>query len=85
MSLTDGDSLSHYPRMPNGQLTWNVVDEIAAGLGASEVARRKWRQGGRGVPAAWRIRITEALVASGREIALSDFDRLQPNPGRLAA
>lgn len=66
-------------------LTWRVVDDIAAELGAGESARLKWRQQGRGVPAEWRIKVTQALMARGVPIALSDFDALPENPGRIAA
>ena len=66
-------------------LTWPVADRAAGELGASEVARRKWRQEGRGVPAVWRIKIAEHLAASGTPILLSDFDKLEVNPGRIAA
>lgn len=71
--------------MSDTTLTWRVVDDIATELGASESARLKWRQTGRGVPAEWRIRITQTLMARGIPIALSDFDSLPENPGRIAA
>lgn len=71
--------------MEQTSLTWMVVDDIAAQLGAKDYARAKWRQSGRGVPAEWKIKITQALMARGVPIALSDFDRLQANPGRIAA
>lgn len=66
-------------------LTWLIVDGTAAELGAKPDARAKWRQPGRGVPAEWRIKITQALMARGVPVALSDFDRLPENPGRIAA
>lgn len=66
-------------------LTWSVVDTVAAELGVKAPARLKWRQPGRGVPAEWRIKITQALMARGVPIALSDFDALPEKPGRLAA
>lgn len=66
-------------------LTWNVVDKVAAELGVKLPARLKWRQPGRGVPAEWRIKITQALMARGVPISLSDFDLLPENPGRIAA
>ncbi len=61
------------------------MDETAADLGAKEPARLKWRQEGRGVPPAWRIRITQTLMARGVPVALGDFDKLATNPGRIAA
>jgi hypothetical protein len=64
-------------------LTWRTVDDIAADLGAKDHARAKWRQ--RGVPAEWKIKITQALMARGVPIALSEFDKLPMNPGRIAA
>jgi hypothetical protein len=66
-------------------LNWRLVDDIAAELGASKEARLKWRQPKRGVPAEWRIKITQTLMARGVPIALSDFDGLSENPGRIAA
>jgi hypothetical protein len=66
-------------------LTWRIVDDIAAELDAKPEARAKWRQRGRGVPAEWRIKITQALMARGVPISLSDFERLPENPGRIAA
>jgi len=66
-------------------LTWQIVDEVAADLGAGESARLKWRQRGRGVPAEWRIKITQALMSRGIAIALAEFDALPENPGRIAA
>lgn len=71
--------------MSESTLNWRIVDDIAAELGAKPEARLKWRQTGRGVPAEWRIRITQAFMARGVAIALSDFDSLPENPGRIAA
>lgn len=71
--------------MSETTLNWRIVDDTAAELGANKEARAKWRQAGRGVPAEWRIKITQALMARGVPIALSDFDRLPENPGRIAA
>jgi len=66
-------------------LTWEMVDEAAAALGATAVQRRKWRQIGRQVPDTWRIRVAEDLKArTGVEVAFSEFDDLPPRPGRLA-
>jgi hypothetical protein len=66
-------------------LSWKLVDDVAADLGATEAARIKWRQRGRGVPPVWRIKIVERLMAAGTPVALSDFDRLPVSPGRIAA
>jgi hypothetical protein len=55
-------------------LTWDVIDDIAEGLGAQRWARLKWRQ--RGVPADWRIKITQEMMARGVPVALGDFDRI---------
>jgi len=71
--------------MSETTLTWRIVDDIAAELGAKEPARLKWRQAGRGVPDGWKIRITQALMARGVPVALGDFDRLPSTPGRIAA
>lgn len=72
-------------RMSESTLNWRIVDDTAAELGAKQEARSKWRQPGRGVPAEWRIRITQALMTRGVPIALSDFDSLPEKPGRIAA
>ena len=64
-------------------LNWRLVDDTGAELGANKEARLKWRQ--RGVPAGWQIKITQALMARGVPVALADFDRLDTNPGRIAA
>lgn len=71
--------------MSETTLTWRIVDDTAAELGAKPEARAKWRQVGRGVPAQWRIRITQALMARGVPVALGDFDKLEETPGRIAA
>jgi hypothetical protein len=83
--LTMLDGLSNHSAMSEITLNWRVVDDIAAELGAQKEARAKWRQAGRGVPAEWKIRITQAMMARGIPIALSDFDQLPENPGRIAA
>jgi len=64
-------------------LTWAVVDEVAAGLGVAEPTRLKWRQPGRGVPSAWRIRIVDVLAARGITVTFAEFDTLPENPGRI--
>jgi hypothetical protein len=69
--------------MSESTLNWRLVDETGAALGAKEEARLKWRQ--RGVPPKWRIDIAQELMARGIAIALADFDRLDLNPGRIAA
>ena len=66
-------------------LTWQVVDAIAAELGATDAARAKWRQRQRGVPPAWQLRITRELMARGAPVSLDAFGELEPNPGRIAA
>lgn len=66
-------------------LTWSLVNEVASELGAKEYARAKWRQAGRGVPAHWRIKITQELMSRGVPVSLADFDRLPETPGRIAA
>jgi hypothetical protein len=71
--------------MSESTLNWRVVDDTAAQLGVSREARAKWRQPNRGVPPEWRIKITQALMARGVPVALSDFDSLPENPGRIAA
>ena len=63
-------------------LTWKIVDDVAGNLGASDAARAKWRQRGRGVPPAWRIRIVQDLMASGTPVSLADFDKLPLTTGR---
>lgn len=65
-------------------LTWKLVNDTAETLGVSHEARRKWRQSGRGVPPIWRIKIVEALAASGSPVELGAFDALPETPGRIA-
>jgi hypothetical protein len=65
-------------------LTWELVDKTAAALDASAAQRRKWRQIGRQVPDAWRIRIVDALKADGITVDFKQFDELTPRPGRIA-
>lgn len=77
--------MSNHAGMAETTLTWRLVDDTAADLGASDSARLKWRQPNRGVPAEWRIKITQALMARGIPVALADFDGLPENPGRIAA
>ncbi len=74
------DELSNHNVMPTN-LTWKLVDETGASLGAEREARLKWRQ--RGVPAAWRIKIAGAMMAQSMPVSLSDFDTLELNPGRI--
>lgn len=64
-------------------ITWKLVDDTGLALGVSSDARMKWRQ--RGVPPKWRIAIAEALMARSIPVALSDFDALEPTPGRISA
>lgn len=71
--------------MDSLSLTWAVVDAIATDLGASEEARRKWRQTGRRVPWEWRLKIIDELNQRGVETRVDAFDALEPNPGRIAA
>lgn len=66
-------------------LTWKLIDDTAAALGAEAETRRKWRQRGSGVPQAWRIKIVEALAREGHTISFAAFDDLPQNPGRIAA
>jgi hypothetical protein len=58
--------------MSEHPLSWRIVDDTAAELGAKKDARLKWRQ--RGVPAEWKIRITQALLARGVPVALTDWE-----------
>lgn len=66
-------------------LTWKLVDEVAADLGAGESARLKWRQTGRGVPPVWQIKVARELMGRGVAVSLDDFSHLPENPGRVAA
>ena len=77
------DGLSNHSAMSENTLNWRIVDDTAVELGAKNWARAKWRQ--RGVPAHWRIKITQALMARGVPIALSDFDSLPETPSQIAA
>jgi hypothetical protein len=69
----------------SNHLTWALVDDVAADLGAGESARFKWRQPKRGVPAVWQIKIMRELMKRGVPVSLDDFARLPENPGRVAA
>lgn len=69
--------------MSDHTINWQLVDQVAIDLDAKQEARLKWRQ--RGVPAKWRILIAQELMRRGVPVALSDFDRLPENPGRIAA
>jgi hypothetical protein len=69
--------------MSETTLTWRIIDDTAAELGAQKAALAKWRQ--RGVPAAWKIKITQTLMARGVPVALGDFELLSDNPARIAA
>ena len=71
--------------MDQTTLTWKLVDDVAAVLDVEKPTRAKWRQDGRGVPAKWRIAITQYLLARGIPVAFSDFDKLESAPGRIAA
>ncbi len=77
------DDLSNKPDMAESPLTWKLVDDTGADLGANEATRLKWRQ--RGVPSKWRIDVVQALMARGIAVGLADFDRLELRPGRIAA
>lgn len=78
------DNLSYCLPMAN-QITWQLVDAVAADLGASEPARQKWRQPGRGVPPIWQIKIVQELMRRSVPASLDDFAGLPENPGRIAA
>lgn len=56
------------------EINWNIVNEVASELGAKDHARAKWRQ--RGIPAEWRIKITQELMSRGVPVALSDLERI---------
>ena len=75
------DDLSNHKGMAH-LLTWKLVDDTAAELGAGESARLKWRQ--RGVPAKWRISIVAALAQKSISVGLDEFDALELLPGRIA-
>lgn len=71
--------------MSESTLNWKLVDDIADALGAGEAGRLKWRQRPTGVPPKWRISIAQELMRRGIPVALSDFDKLESTPGRIAA
>ena len=77
------DYVSNHKFMAPNTLTWQLVDETGAQLGAEKAARLKWRQ--RGVPSKWRIDIVQALMSQGVAVSLAEFDRLEIKPGRIAA
>ena len=55
--------------------TWQEIDRLAKELGVSAVARKKWRQKGRGVPHRWRLPILELATERGVELSSADFER----------
>lgn len=69
--------------MSEFNLSWKLVDDVADDIGAGKEARLKWRQ--RTVPPKWRISIAQELMRRGIPVALSDFDKLEQTPGRIAA
>jgi hypothetical protein len=69
----------------NSNITWQLVDSVAAELGAKQGARFKWRQSGRGVPASWQIKIVQELMRRGVPVSLDDLASLPVNPGKIAA
>lgn len=71
--------------MSQSTLNWKLVDDVADALGAGKEARLKWRQRPTGVPPKWRIAIAQELMRRGIPVALSDFDKLDQTPGRIAA
>jgi hypothetical protein len=56
-------------------LTWQIIDNAASDLGATDAARAKWRQ--RRVPAQWQVKIARHLMQSGMAVALADFDQFE--------
>ncbi len=79
------DDMSNHAVMSESTLTWKLVDDVAADLGAGKDARLKWRQRETGVPPKWRISIAQELMRRGMPVALSDFAKLDSTPGRIAA
>lgn len=75
--------MSYWLGMAESTLTWKLVDDTGLQLGANQHGRMKWRQ--RGVPSKWRLLIAQSLMARGIAVTLSDFDRLERAPGRIAA
>jgi hypothetical protein len=75
--------MSNHSEMSEITLNWQLVDAVAADLDANKEARLKWRQ--RGVPPKWQISIVQELMRRGIPVALADFERLDLNPGRIAA
>lgn len=55
---------------------WETVAEIALKLGATEFQIAKWRQ--RGVPDAWRWRISKAAKENGKRVPEESFERVAP-------
>ena len=51
----------------------DVIDELAASLGVSPEARKKWRQRG-AVPHKWRLPILDLAAKRGVKIPLGAFD-----------
>jgi len=56
---------------------FEMIDRIAAQLGAGEWARRKWRA--RGVPHKWRLPI---IQASGGMVTAGDFEARHEEPAQ---
>ena len=53
-------------------LTWDEIEEIGAALGASEGARRKWRERG-AVSHKWRFPIAQEALKRGKAVSERDL------------
>lgn len=69
--------------MQQQALTWSMIDAVAGDLGASEAARRKWRQ--RGVPSAWQVRIASELMRNGDAVDPVSVGDVRPTPSSRVA
>jgi nicotinic acid mononucleotide adenylyltransferase len=61
-----------------------LIDLLAAELGVSDEARKKWRQRG-AVPHKWRLAILELATKRGVRISKSDLAALRPARSREEA
>jgi hypothetical protein len=74
--LDSRDVASDIFRMTKEPITWTLMTDLAAKLGAGFEARRKWRQ--RGIPARWQLRIASELSRSGYTIDPAMIATIKP-------
>lgn len=74
------DKLSDLFRMTKEPITWTLLTDIAAKLGAMSETMRKWRQ--RGIPVAWQLKIASELSRSGYTIDPALIATIKPDSAK---